>query len=239
MGKTALVLGSSGGIGFEVCKKLILSGHTVIAQYQSNSQKVQDLYEYTERRDQLIPLQMDLTNSQQVDQVTSSLIQPDIFIHAGGHHYEGLFEETPDEEMEKLWKVHLYQPGRMLRRLIPGMRRKQGASIVFVTSIWGETGASYEVMYSAVKGAQISFVKALGKELAPNGIRVNAVAPGAVSTAMTAHYDEDVKAGIEDEIPAGRFARPEEIADAVVFLTGEQSTYIHAQVLSVNGGWYS
>lgn len=239
MGKIALVLGSSGGIGLEICKKLLQTNHTVLAQYNSNENAINDLSQFARQEDQLIPLKLDLTDGPAVDQVTTNLLQPDIIIHAGGQHFEGLFEDTPDHVIESMWNVHLYQPARMIRRLIPGMRHKDGSSIVFVSSVWGETGAAYEVMYSAVKGAQISFVKALGKELAPNGIRVNAVAPGAVTTTMTAHYDDEVKRHLEEEIPAGRFARPDEIADAVMFLTGKQSTYINGHVLSVNGGWYS
>ncbi|WP_404409277.1 elongation factor P 5-aminopentanone reductase [Jeotgalibacillus malaysiensis] len=239
MGKIALVLGSSGGIGFEICKKLLQTDHTVLAQYYSNKDAINGLSQFASQQGHLVPLKLDLTDGAAVDQVVTNLLQPDMIIHAGGQHFEGLFEDTPDHVIENLWNVHLYQPARMIRRLIPGMRHKDGASIVFVSSIWGEAGASYEVMYSAVKGAQISFVKALGKELAPNGIRVNAVAPGAVSTTMTAHYDAKVRRDLEGEIPAGRFARPEEIADAVMFLTGKQSTYINGHVLSVNGGWYS
>ncbi|MFB1081046.1 elongation factor P 5-aminopentanone reductase [Jeotgalibacillus sp. JSM ZJ347] len=237
MDKTVLVLGSSGGIGFEVCKKLLMTGHTVIAQFHTNEKKVQSLSSYADHADQLIPLRLNLNNGSEVDLAIPGLLKPDSIVHAGGHHYEGLFEETPDHIIGQLWNVHMYQPARIIRSLIPGMRHKSGASIVFISSIWGETGASFEVMYSAVKGAQIAFVKALGKELAPSGIRVNAVAPGAVETAMTAHYPPDVKKELEADIPAGRFAHPGEIADAVIFLIGDQSTYVNGHVLSVNGGW--
>ncbi|TFE02821.1 elongation factor P 5-aminopentanone reductase [Jeotgalibacillus salarius] len=239
MDKTVLVLGSSGGIGYEVCSKLLQSGHTVIAQFHTNEEIVNSLKRYARQSDQIIPLRVNLNDEKDVDRAISNLIQPDAVVQAGGHHDEGLFEEISDEKMEKLWNVHFYQPARILRSVIPGMRQREGASIVFVSSVWGETGASYEVMYSAVKGAQISFVKALGKELAPNRIRVNAVSPGAVETQMTAHYSPEVKRAIEDEIPAGRFGHPYEIADAVIFLLSEQSSYINGHVLSVNGGWYN
>ncbi|AJD91064.1 hypothetical protein JMA_17470 [Jeotgalibacillus malaysiensis] len=239
MDKIALVLGSSGGIGVEICKKLLEADCTVLAQFNTNSEPLNELSSHTTRDGQLIPLKLDLSDQDAVDIVNEHILKPDMIIHAGGHHYEGLFEEMPDHEIEKLWNVHLYQPVRMIRGLIPAMRHKTNSSIIFVSSIWGETGASYEVMYSTVKGAQIAFVKALAKELAPSDIRVNAVAPGAVNTKMTDHYSDEVKKEIAEEIPAGRFARPDEIADAVMFLAGPQSSYINGHILSVNGGWYS
>ncbi|KIL50536.1 hypothetical protein KP77_19110 [Jeotgalibacillus alimentarius] len=239
MPKTVLVLGSSGGIGFELSKKLLLSGHTVIGQYYRNAENMERLKDFAAEADQLIPLRLNLNNRKEVDEAITLSLQPDAVVHAGGLHYEGLFEDTPDEMIEMLWNVHLYQPARILKKVIPNMRHKKGASIVFVSSVWGETGASYEVMYSAIKGAQIAFVKALGKELAPNGIRVNAVTPGAVRTDMTVHYPQEVISEIEQEIPAGRFAEPEEIADAILFLMSDSASYIHSHILSVNGGWYS
>ncbi len=239
MDKIALVLGSSGGIGVEICKKLIKKDYTVLAQFNTNSNPLNELSSYTGHEGQLIPLKLDLSDQDEVDRINEHILKPDIIIHAGGHHYEGLFEEMSDHEIEKLWNVHVYQPIRIIRGLIPSMRHKTNPSIIFVSSIWGETGASYEVMYSTVKGAQLSFVKALAKELAPSGIRVNAVAPGAVSTRMTEHYSEEVKQDIAEEIPAGRFAHPGEIADAIMFLAGSQSSYVNGHVLSVNGGWYT
>lgn len=102
----------------------------------------------------------------------------------------------------------------------------------------GETGASCEVLYSMVKGAQNAFIKGLAKELAPSGIRANAVSPGAVQTDMMKSFTQEDLAMMEEEIPLGRLAAPEEIADVIWFLASKQSSYITGQILSVNGGWY-
>jgi 3-oxoacyl-[acyl-carrier protein] reductase len=108
-----------------------------------------------------------------------------------------------------------------------------------ITSIWGQTGGSCEVAYSAAKGAQISFVKALSKEVALSGVRVNAIAPGAVKTGMMARFTSEELAAINEEIPMGRMGQPDEIADGVSYLLSEESSYITGQVLSINGGWYT
>jgi 3-oxoacyl-[acyl-carrier protein] reductase len=122
---------------------------------------------------------------------------------------------------------------------LPKMIRQQHGNIVLMTSIWGQTGAACEVIYSTVKGAQISFVKSLSKELALNGIRVNGIAPGAVNTSMLANFTEDEMEDIKGDIPMGRLAEPSDIAESVSFIISQRASYITGQILSVNGGWYT
>ena len=110
-----------------------------------------------------------------------------------------------------------------------------GGAIVTVSSVWGETGGSCESVYSASKGAVIAFTKALAKELAPSKITVNCVSPGVVETKMNARLLEEERVELMEEIPLGRFATPEEVAQAIIFLA-EQS-YVTGQVLGVNGGF--
>ncbi|TFE03435.1 elongation factor P 5-aminopentanone reductase [Jeotgalibacillus sp. R-1-5s-1] len=239
MSKTYLLLGASGGIGQAVAKKLVDQGHTVIAQYFHNPDPVLKLRDSIPVPEKIIPSKIDLTSDHSVDEFLKTSMPVDGIVHTAGTHYEGMLEDTTDTVIDELWNVHLKQPVRIIRHMLPALRQRMKASIVIVSSIWGETGASYEVMYSAVKGAQIAFVKALGKELAPSGIRVNAVSPGAVATKMTIHYSEEERQGINGEIPLGRMGKPEEIADAVLFLLSSSSSYITSQVLSVNGGWHT
>lgn len=239
MNNRVLVLGASGDIGMAVVKKLVRQGWCVYAHYHKNEQRITSAIEEFGKPDDIIPVQADLASSQSVDQMLKQLNDVHSIVHAGGKTFEGLFEETPDAVMKELWSTHVFQPARIIRELIPGMRRSKTGSIVFVSSIWGETGASYEVIYSAVKGAQQSFVKALGKELAPSNVRVNAVSPGAVDTSMTAHYSELDRLSIEEGIPMGRMALTDEIAGAVAFLLGNDASYITSHVLSVNGGWHA
>ncbi|MNP51271.1 3-oxoacyl-[acyl-carrier-protein] reductase FabG [compost metagenome] len=120
---------------------------------------------------------------------------------------------------------------------MPHMISQRFGRIINVSSVWGITGASCEVIYSAAKGGVNAFSKALAKELAPSGVTVNAVAPGAVKTDMMADFDDEELRLIEEEIPAGRLGSPEEIASLVYFLALPESGYITGQVISPNGGW--
>jgi 3-oxoacyl-[acyl-carrier protein] reductase len=144
-----------------------------------------------------------------------------------------------NEEIQQMVQLQITSPYMISKELIPSMVSRKKGNIVVISSIWGEIGASCEVLYSMVKGGQNTFVKALAKELAPSGIRVNAIAPGAVATDMLQSFSEEDLADLEEEIPLGRIGKPEEIADAVLFLSSNHASYITGQVLSVNGGWHT
>jgi 3-oxoacyl-[acyl-carrier protein] reductase len=126
---------------------------------------------------------------------------------------------------------------RLTQLLAPAMVRRRYGRIINVSSVWGIAGASCEVLYSLTKGGVNAFTKALAKELAPSGVTVNAVAPGAVETDMMRDFSEAELAALRAEIPAGRLARPEEIASLIRFLASPESGYITGQVISPNGGW--
>ncbi len=122
------------------------------------------------------------------------------------------------------------------RAFLKEMIRQKNGSVINISSIWGEVGASCEVDYSASKAGIIGFTKALAKETAPSGIRVNCVSPGFIMTEMNSHFSDDDLALIKEDIPLGLFGKPEHIADAVAFIASEKAEYITGQVLSVNGG---
>jgi 3-oxoacyl-[acyl-carrier protein] reductase len=147
--------------------------------------------------------------------------------------------DIKDAEIRQMVQLQITSPYMLSKELIPEMVRKKSGSIIVISSIWGEIGASCEVLYSMVKGGQNTFVKALAKELAPSGIRVNAIAPGAVATDMLQAFSEEDLADLKDEIPLGRIGKPEEIGEAVLFLSSNRASYITGQVLSVNGGWHT
>ena len=122
------------------------------------------------------------------------------------------------------------------RAAVPHLVRQHSGAIVNVSSIWGLCGASCETHYSAAKAAVIGFTQALAKELAPSGVTVNCVAPGAIDTEMNAHLSPEERRALEEEIPLGRMGTPEEAAAAIAFLAGEDARYFTGQVLSPNGG---
>ena len=123
-----------------------------------------------------------------------------------------------------------------LRAAIPDMVARKAGAIVTLSSMWGVTGGSCEAPYSAAKAGVIGLTKALAKELGPSGIRVNCVAPGAICTDMTAFLTLEDRAALAEETPLGRMGTPEEVAEAVRFLAGEEARFITGQVLRVDGG---
>lgn len=118
------------------------------------------------------------------------------------------------------------------------MLRKRDGVIVLTSSIWGLTGASMESIYAAAKSGLNGFVKSMAKETAMSGIRINAVAPGAIDTNMLRGYNEADLRLLAEDIPYGRLGTADEVAEAIAFLASDKASYIHGQILSVNGGWY-
>lgn len=159
----------------------------------------------------------------------------DMLVNCAGVSLRGLFQDTTDEEWRRVFAVNSDGAFNVTREFLPAMIAKKRGSIVNVSSMWGVTGASCEVAYSASKAALIGMTRALAKEVAPSNIRVNAVAPGAVDTDMMKCYSPEELAAVTADIPLGRLAAPEEIARAVKFLL--ESEYITGQVLTVDGGF--
>ncbi|WP_071395276.1 elongation factor P 5-aminopentanone reductase [Bacillus tuaregi] len=239
MRKYALITGASGGIGHAMAKKLAETGYSLYLHYHQNAQAIRELLdELSIYEGEFIPIQADLSTPDGYKKLSSNIFTLDSIIHNSGISHYGLFVDTDRETVENLTMIHLTSPIMLTKELLPKLIRQQSGSILFITSIWGQTGASCEVIYSAVKGAQISLVKSLSKELALNGIRVNGVAPGAVNTTMLGHFTNEELDMIKAEIPMGRLAEPEDIANSVSFLLSEKASYITGQILSVNGGWY-
>ena len=124
------------------------------------------------------------------------------------------------------------------RSVIKNMISAKRGNIVNISSVWGETGASCETAYSATKAGLIGFTKALAKEVAPSGIRVNCVTPGVIKTDMLNIFTKDDLSALEEEIPLGKIGTPRDIASAVAFLLSDAAKYITGEILRVNGGFY-
>jgi 3-oxoacyl-[acyl-carrier protein] reductase len=240
MKKYALITGASGGIGQAVALKLAALGYHLYLHYNRNEDAMKELLEKLRPYGgEYIPIQADLAHSEGYKVISSQLFSIDDIIFCSGNSQYGLLVDLNLEEAEDLMGVHVMTPLMLSKELLPKLISKRAGNIIVVSSIWGQTGASCEVAYSAVKGAQIAFVKALSKEVARNGIRVNAIAPGAVDTPMMNRFGKEELSVLNDEIPMGRMGLPEEIANGVGFLLSDQSTYVTGQVLAINGGWYT
>ncbi|MED4228192.1 elongation factor P 5-aminopentanone reductase [Neobacillus cucumis] len=240
MKKYVLLTGASGGIGQAVALHLAAKGYHLYLHYNQNKKTILEL------RDKLasfggeyIPIQADFSSVTGYQSIPEQIFSLDAIIHCGGKSHYGLLLDLKQEEAQELFNIHVLNPLMLTKELLPKFLTKRSGNIIVITSIWGQTGASCEVVYSAAKGAQIAFVKALSKEVALNGIRVNAIAPGAVDTPMMEGFTSEEVEQISFDIPMGRIARPEEIAGCVAFLLSDDSSYMTGQVLSVNGGWYT
>ena len=162
----------------------------------------------------------------------------DTIIHNSATAYFGLITDMRDEEVHDMVQLQVTSPFLLTKYLIPTMIRKRQGNIIVISSIWGITGASGQVLYSMVKGGLNTFVKALAKEVAPSGVRVNGIAPGLIDTKMNSHLSKEELRSLEQEIPMGRLGKPSEVADLVEFLLSNRSTYINGEIISINGAWY-
>jgi 3-oxoacyl-[acyl-carrier protein] reductase len=240
MRKYVLITGASGGIGQAVAVKLAAMGFNLYLHYNQNADFMNKLIVILAKfNGEYIPIHADLSTSDGYKRIASEVFSLDGIVHCSGNSQYGMFVDLELKEVEDLMRIHVINPIMLTKELLPKMISKRQGSIVVITSIWGQTGGSCEVAYSAAKGAQISFVKALSKEVALSGIRVNAIAPGAVNTGMMARFTNEETDEISAEIPMGRMGRPEEIANGVSYLLSEESSYITGQVLAINGGWYT
>jgi 3-oxoacyl-[acyl-carrier protein] reductase len=238
MKRFALVTGASGAIGKAISIKLASEGYSLYLHYNQNEKGIEELLsEIGSFGGEYIPIKANLATKTGYLELANQIFSIDAIVHNAGNALYGLLEELEEEETEALIQIHVTSPLLLTKKLLPKLRQKQNGKIVIVSSIWGQTGASYEVAYSTVKGAQLAFAKALSKELAPSNIRVNAVAPGAIQTPMVDGFTIEELEAIAAEVPSGRLGTPEEVANGVEFLLSEKSSYITGQVLAINGGW--
>ncbi|OIU72161.1 elongation factor P 5-aminopentanone reductase [Rossellomorea aquimaris] len=237
--KYALITGASGGIGRSTARTLAEKGWNLYLHYHNDRKSIDDLMiEIKDNGIEAIPVQADLSQPGGVKKLIDSMFRLDAIVYSSGIAGWGLFQDQEESEMDRMINIHIKSPMLLVQGLLPKLIQNKG-TIVIVSSIWGQIGGSCEVVYSAVKGAQISFVKALAKETALNGVRVNAVAPGAVETNMMSSFSNGEIQQISEEIPMGRLASGSEIASSIAFLLSEDSSYITGQTLSVNGGWHT
>ena len=169
-------------------------------------------------------------------QIKETFGHVDILINNAGISYIGLLTDMKPEEWNNILQTNLTSVFNCCHLVIPDMVRQQKGKIVNISSVWGICGASCEVAYSATKGGINTFTKALAKELAPSCIQVNAVACGAIDTEMNHFLSDEEFQALSDEIPSGRFGKPEEVADFVYSLTNKND-YLTGQVIAFDGGW--
>ncbi|HEX7065355.1 MAG TPA: SDR family oxidoreductase [Bacillales bacterium] len=243
MNPFALITGSSGDIGVALAERLAIEGYSLYLHYNRNEKAAGELKERLEwtvgEGQQFEMVRADFARPDGVNHLLEQIHHPiDVIVHNSGASYVGLMTDMTDDEVQRMVQLHVNSPFLLTKYLLPEMVSKKKGKIIVVSSIWGLVGASTEVLYSTVKGALNSFVKALAKETAPSGISVNGIAPGVVSTKMLHHLSEQDKIELAEEIPMGRFGEPEEIAELAAFLISDKASYINGEIVSINGAWY-
>ena len=227
------VSGGSRGIGAAVVRTLCAEGHEVLFDYASSEAAAAALAAETGAT----ALPCDVTDDAQVRAAIETVGTPDALVLCAGIAHYGLLQLMSDEQWQRLFDVNVTGMFRVIRAALPAMLRQQRGSIVTLSSMWGQTGASCEAAYAATKGAVIALSKSLAQELAPSGIRVNCVAPGVIETDMIGNLSAEDKSDLAEETPLGRIGSPSEVADAVSFLLSDRAKFITGQVLGVNGGF--
>lgn len=230
--KTALVTGGSRGIGKAVCRRLADEGYLVLINYLNSKEKAKQLAEEIHGT----AIQFDVSDMDSVSNAVLEFGKIDLLINNAGISEIDLFTHIPQEKASRIMNINLIGTMNCSRAVLPSMISRKSGCIINISSMWGQCGASCEVDYSASKAGIIGFTKALAKEVAPSGIRVNCVSPGFIMTEMNSRFSQEDLEEIRSEIPLGIFGKPEHIADSVAFLASEQSEYITGQVIAVNGG---
>lgn len=241
--QTVLITGASRGIGAAISRRFAAAGMNVVIHYLNSHDAADETVKDCKKAGakEVFKITADLGSRNQIENMKKELelhgMIPDILINNAGISHYGMLADVAEEQWDQIMNVNLKGTFLTTQQFMQHMVSQKYGRIINVSSIWGLTGASCEVVYSTAKGGINAFTKALAKELAPSGVTVNAVAPGAVDTSMMSDFDEAEKAAIASEIPAGRFADPDEIASLVYFLALPESGYITGQIISPNGGW--
>ncbi|MDE6833677.1 MAG: 3-oxoacyl-ACP reductase FabG [Ruminococcus sp.] len=230
--KTALVTGGTGGIGQAICRKLSADGYHVLINYLNSTEKAESLAEEISGK----AVRFDVSDPEEVKRISHETEKIDLLINNAGISEIDLFTGISTEKSTRIMQINLCGTLNCSRVFLPAMIRDKSGCIINISSMWGQVGASCEVDYSTTKAGIIGFTKALAKEVAPSGIRVNCVSPGFIMTDMNSKFTTEELSAIKEEIPLGFFGTPEHVAEAVSFLASDSAEYITGQILAVNGG---
>lgn len=243
MNKTVLITGASRGIGAAIAKRFAQEGYSLVINCCNSEAALLDLKNQLEQLFHISVL-ASIGNVGDYHYVHSLFEEikeiyggVDIVVNNAGISHIGLLTDTTVNEWHHILNVNLSSAFFTSKLSIPYMLSKKAGKIINISSVWGNVGASCEVAYSASKGGLNTFTKALAKELAPSNIQVNAIACGCIDTAMNQCFSPEERQALADEIPAGRFGTPEEVAE-LAFSLATNHNYLTGQIITLDGGWY-
>ncbi len=236
--KTVLITGGSRGIGKSIVYEFAKAGYNVLLNFNRSESLANEI---ASEFDNVKVYGANISNQESVVAMVNYCIDVfggiDILINNAGVSCTGLLQDISLEEWNNVIGVNLTGTYNLCKAVLPYMISKKEGKIINISSVWGITGASMEVAYSASKAGVIGLTKALAKEVGPSNINVNCIAPGIVMTDMVSGYSMEELGAITDEIPLGRIGSTEDIAKTALFLASDDANYITGQIISPNGGW--
>ncbi|MCM1365057.1 MAG: glucose 1-dehydrogenase [Faecalibacterium sp.] len=241
MQKTALITGATGGIGEALCRTFAKNGYNIIAHCFKNEQTGKNLCCQLEEEFHIKThlIKANLANRDETKllaQEALSFGNVDVLINNAGIAHQNLFQCVDDEKAHEIFLINAENTVLLTKEIIQNMISRHSGKIINISSMWGITGGSCEVHYSASKAAIIGFTKALAKEVGPSSITVNCIAPGLIDTKMNGHLDSASIAEIIEETPLSRIGKPQDVASLAAFLASEDASFITGQIISVDGG---
>ncbi len=239
--KTAVVTGGSRGIGRAIVDALARSGAKVIFTYAGDAQAARTLIEQCRTSQcQVRAVKADFTRASEIEELLSEMgnERVDYLVNNAGLLRDGPLYRLSESDWQDVFQVHLHSLFYIAKKLIPVLAAREGSSMVNISSVSGLSGTAGQVHYSAAKAGVIGFTKALAKEVGPLGIRVNAVAPGFIETDMLLGMRPERRKKLYRNVPLRRLGKPEEIAEAVLFLLSDSASYMTGSVMVLDGGLY-
>jgi len=237
--KNIIVTGASGGIGNSIIKKLDEAGANILA----SGTRIEKLEELKKNHEKIKILRFDISQSEKIEEFIENATNElggslHGIINNAGVTQDNLAIRMSLEEWQKVININLTSTFLMSKFAIKKMLKNKSGKIVNITSVVGHTGNLGQVNYTASKAGIVAMSKSLAIEYAKKNININCISPGFIKTAMTDKIDEKFKEVIISKIPSARLGEPDDIANAVLFLSSEQSKYINGETLHVNGGMY-
>ena len=229
--KRVVITGGSRGIGAAAVRQFAQRGDRVFFLYEKNHDAANQVTAETGAT----AICCDVADGEAVRKAFRQIGDVDILICNAGICFSGLMSMMEESAWDRIFDVNVKGMYHCINAAMPAFLKNHSGSIITVSSMWGQVGASCEAAYSATKGAVIALTKALAQELGPSGIRVNCIAPGVIETDMCANVDPDIMAQMAQETPVGRNGTPEDVAEAIEYLADAE--FITGHVLSVSGGY--
>lgn len=242
MKQTALITGASRGIGAALAETFAHAGYQLALCCHKSQEQLRDLADQLQKKYHT-PVLIFIGDvgeyafvEDMVKQTLDTFGSIDVLINNAGISYIGLLTDMTIDDWNQIVATNLTSVFSACRCTVPSMVHNKSGRIINISSVWGNVGASCEVAYSACKGGINSFTRALGKELAPSNITVNAIACGVIDTDMNRCFSEEERAELVTEIPAERMGQPQEVAELALSIASGHA-YLNGQIITLDGGW--